>query len=995
MKNFFLLLAFFFIGTILSAQDFTISGYVTNANGLAVNNIEVCVNTPTTSNNPFTGCVFTNSSGWYTINIPNGAVTGSNQNFYVSIVNCDSTLIVDTVSNNQGTINSVTVDFVYCQQITNCNAAFTTQSNGLHIDFIPASTSNLLHHFWDFGNGSTSTLSSPTHSYAAAGIYTIMHVAWNNFCADTVFQTILVDNTTDVFTYQINGLTVFFIQTNPNASATYTWTFGDGNTSSQYNPVHTYSTAGMYTVCLEVTMGGNTDTTCKTIIVPNNNHCYVSFTDSAVSTPANTVQFTGTSSHGIDTTQWYWDFGDGTTLSGQQNPVHTYADTGQYHVCVQIVQANNILCHYCNTIVVSNAINCQSSFTYTVLSSGAYVFTGDFTPLTTATDWTWNFGDGSSGTGQSIVHNYSTPGIYNVTLTVSSTNCPAVTTSQTVAVSGSSVICDASFTYHKSGATVHFFKSALNAIPSSTMSYHWDFGDGASSNMIYSSHTYTVPGTYTVCLTLSDSINNCYDQHCQTIVIGNNTTCQAAFTHIQGPANNVAFFGNFSPMSNCVQWEWDFGDSTTSNLQNPIHLFPGPGTYFVCLSVTTTTSNCPSATYCQPVIVHSNTSNCNAYFTYQVNNTNVHFYAISPSGTNTQYYLWDFGDGNTSSLSNPVHSYLNYGNYTVCLSIADSLFGCTDTFCLDVGIGSSGGFGGQVLAGGVGVDTGTVYLLNVVPTGNSNMGGIVPVASTSIDTGGYYLFQNISVGNYLVQAHLDPASSFILSHFPTYYGDVLYWTQASFINVAQNSMPGQYDINLISTTPLNNGNGQVSGLIVPGSGIKSNTDIDNVLVVLLDEFDTPLLYTYSDVNGHFAFNDLPYGTYKLFAEIWDKEPMPATIILDDSNSVVNNIIITVNEETVVTSVIYLDNVFIGHISELYPNPTKDIVYMDIDMQQNAKLSISVVNIFGQEVWNETIHTHVGANRLQLNAGNWADGLYYVRLTIENQHSTTKIITKIK
>jgi len=211
MKRLILLLTFVWAGTFLMAQDFTISGYVTNANGNAINNFQVCVNTPASSNNPFTGCVFTN---------PNG---------------CDSTLIVDTVMNNQGTINSATVNFVYCQQTMNCNAMFTTQISGLNVHFVSANTSNLVHHFWDFGNGISSTLANPTQSYVTAGTYTVMHVVWNTSCADTVWQTIVVGNTTNctaAFTYQTSGLTLSLTPTMANTLATYTWSFGDGTSST-------------------------------------------------------------------------------------------------------------------------------------------------------------------------------------------------------------------------------------------------------------------------------------------------------------------------------------------------------------------------------------------------------------------------------------------------------------------------------------------------------------------------------------------------------------------------------------------------------------------------------------------------------------------------------------------------------------------------------------------------------------------------------------------
>ena len=97
--------------TVQSQTDFVISGYVTNSSNLAVNNHQVCVHTPTSSVNPFYGCVFTNPNGWYSILIPNGSMSGSNQVFYVTTMSCDSSMYIDTVSNMQGTVTSATVNF--------------------------------------------------------------------------------------------------------------------------------------------------------------------------------------------------------------------------------------------------------------------------------------------------------------------------------------------------------------------------------------------------------------------------------------------------------------------------------------------------------------------------------------------------------------------------------------------------------------------------------------------------------------------------------------------------------------------------------------------------------------------------------------------------------------------------------------------------------------------------------------------------------------------
>jgi len=1165
MKKLLLLFVAIIANISLIAQnpdDLVISGYVTNSNGSAVANHQVCVVSDSLNPNPFNQCVNTNANGWYTITVTNGSLTGSNQTYKVYTIDCNNNYLHQYVSNNQGTVNAATVNFTYCQ--ASCDASFTYQVNGLTVSFVSSNTGMLYQHHWDLGNGTTASGANATVTYSAAGTYTVCHTLWNTSCADTVCMTITVGNTPNClvsytyntqgllpnqvqfngiltsgtgtynwywhfgdgttgtgqnplhqyaqpglysvcvylsqsggtmlcsycdsiyiqgtpnscqasFTFQQSGNAVSFNSGNsifPSGTVLYTWDFGDGNTSTLANPVHTFANPGTYNVCLTITTTNNncTDTYCHTITIGQSNLCNISFT--FAQNPNGAYVFTPTFPSTINNPQFYWDFGDGGT-STLQNPVHHYVNTGIYTVCLTI-SGNGITCTYCDSaqfngsnlgcnasftyqisgltvtftptmlntntnhywnfgngttantanatvtftspgtytvchhvwntscsdtscivITVGQTINCNVSFTYNTqnLQTGQVQFFGQIQPATGTYYWHWNFGDGSTSNGQqNPLHQYSQPGWYLVCVnilqnngTISCSYCDSVYVPQTPPIP-----CNANFTYQQSGATVHFYTNNSGISPSLTMHYYWDFGDGTSSSLINPVHTYTSAGTYNVCLTVSDSLNNCYDQFCQTIVIGNNTNCQASFQFTYGSIYNVAFFGHFTPLSTSLQWYWSFGDSTFANVQNPIHSYPGPGTYQVCLTVIS--PNCPAVTSCQTITIQGNTPNCHAYYTYQVSNMDVHFSALSNSLTPNQFmfYYWDFDDGTSSNLQNPVHTFANPGTYNVCLTIIDSLNGCTDQFCQSIVLGNNVQLSGQIFCGNNPADMGTVYLLIVTP-GSSN--GVTPIASTPILANGMYQFANIPYGQYLIQAHLSPNSAYFFNYLPTYYGDVLYWSQANFVTIGQVNLTIQYDIHMIGTNLNNSGNGQISGNVLSGTGNKST--LSDILVVLLDEFNEPLTYTYSDANGYFEFKNLPWGNYNVYAEVWGLDPISANIILDEDNPDVDNIIITVNDLTVVASIQGYSMFYFDFVSAPYPNPAKDVINIDMSLKQNARINLTIYNIMGVSVISQNADYSTGVHHLNFNLNNLPAGLYYVDLLVDNKFRVSKLFNKLK
>lgn len=535
-------------------------------------------------------------------------------------------------------------------------SGFTSISNGNTVTFTDASTNGPITAWaWDFGDGNTSALQSPTHTYANAGTYFVCLIATNVCGTDTFCDSVQAGCTTAIaaFTSTTSNLTANFTDGSSGSPTTWAWDFGDGNTSTLQNPNHTYAVQGTYTVCVTVSNGCGVNTICNpvTIVCPPPGTAFSS-------TPSTlTVSFTDNTTGSV--TGWAWDFGDGNT-STTQSPTHTYAAAGVYTVCLVTTNAcgNDTLCQpvsvSCPTPAAGFSFTAQTvALTFSDQSTGNPV------------SWSWDFGDGNTSTLQNPIHVYSTPGTYNVCLTATNA-CGANTTCQNVVVQCPIPIAGYTWSANQLVAT---FTDGTVGSPST---YIWNFGDGNSSISPNPTHTYAAPGAYTVCLI---TLNSC----------GGDTSCQTVTVSCPTPAPNFNFLTigpnvDFTDLSTggAVSWFWDFGDGSTSTLQNPSHTFATTDTFTVCLTVG---NFCGLDTICQPVII-----SCvppTAGFSFSVTQDSIATFTNN-SSANTTAIGWDFGDGSTSTQVSPTHIYGAPGTYTVCQFVSNPCG--LDTICQTVNI---------------------------------------------------------------------------------------------------------------------------------------------------------------------------------------------------------------------------------------------------------------------------------------------------------------------
>lgn len=274
-----------------------------------------------------------------------------------------------------------------------------------------------------------------------------------------------------------------------------------------------------------------------------------------------------------------------------------------------------------------------------------------------ANSWAWNFGDGSTGSGAQVTHTYPHSGTYMVTLIQTNTCGRSDTLTDSVTVSGC-VLMNADYSFVSASASHSVVFSNLSF--GTQLQYQWDLGDGNTSSLASPMHVYGAPGTYTVCLTVTDTCG-VIDTQCYDVVV-NCLTMEANYS--SAISNDTVSFTNLSS-GDVVAWFWNFGDGTTSSLASPVHVYAMPGPYTVCLTTTDACGN--NDTHCYPLFLPC--GSLAVGFGNFVSNNTVTFSDLSVGSVSA--WNWNFGDGNTSSVPSPVHTYLNTGSYNVCLTVTN------------------------------------------------------------------------------------------------------------------------------------------------------------------------------------------------------------------------------------------------------------------------------------------------------------------------------------
>ena len=376
-------------------------------------------------------------------------------------------------------------------------AAFEFSANGLEVIFKDATVGAPIEWRWDFGDGSTSREQDPTHVYEKNDVYLVtLRVEDPIGRTSEVSQFVEVASTlVAAFSAEVGSqLTVIFTDASEGNPDSWLWQFGDGSTSSAQSPIHTYPGPAEYLVTLTVSKGEASASASQFVVVGEALGELAADFDFEIS--GLTVIFTNASTGGP--TSFLWDFGDETS-STVVNPTHTYAVAGTYVVVLTASNAGGSADASKFVTVADGSVEPVASFTFSVAGNGLTVSFTD-TSSGPPTEWLWDFGDGETSDEQNPTHTYSEADDYLVTLTVTN----AKGTDSTSMFVNLEVQPEANFAFEQDEFDGVFTDTSTG----NPTSWDWDFGDGGTSDEQNPRHTYGALGTYTVKLTVSNSVGS-------------------------------------------------------------------------------------------------------------------------------------------------------------------------------------------------------------------------------------------------------------------------------------------------------------------------------------------------------------------------------------------------------------------------------------------------------------------------------------------------------
>ncbi|TDH25627.1 PKD domain-containing protein [Segetibacter sp. 3557_3] len=578
--------------------------------------------------------------------------------------------------------------------ITSKPAASFTSSNPLscQVPFTVNFTNNTVStgtYLWDFGDSTTSTSPNPSHTYTKPGIYTVtLNVINPTGCNGISVQKDLVQisppNIRSISGLPVKGCLPYTITPTvvmqPGEPVTsYSWDFGDGNTSTDPNPRHTYTTPGLYAIKLIIrTASGCTDTLVVNNAANVGNKPTAAFSADPLSICANLpVNFSDLSTGNVN--EWLWIF-DGGVTSTVQNPRHVFSDTGKQSITLIATSfgCSDTLVKKDYIYVIPPVARFDTSFLCTDRLTRRFIDSS-----VDAKTWRWDFGDGGTTTQVSPTHTYAAPGNYRVQLIVTNGAC-ADTLAKQVKVLDKRGRLAVDKPEICRGTSSNF--SLADADTSNFVKYSWFF-NGINTPLskitafVPAAHTYTANGSYLPSVVTTDAVG-CID----TFSLNGPVKIYGPIAGFGAATPGICFATPVTFTDSTItdgthpvsKWDWNFGDGVRQTYTTPPfqHTYTTAGVFGVALKVTDSFGCTDSAFKPAVLTVAKSDARFSSPDTLTCPGAPVNFSALS-TGPNLGYQ-WNFGDGNTSSAATPAHSYAQPGNYTVSLVIT-SEGGCLDT----------------------------------------------------------------------------------------------------------------------------------------------------------------------------------------------------------------------------------------------------------------------------------------------------------------------------
>ncbi len=543
------------------------------------------------------------------------------------------------------------------------------------VKFTNTSTGSIAGYEWDFGNGGKSTEKHPVHTYNKTGTYTVTLITKGiNSCSDTLrlVNYIAVGNArTDFSAPDIicSNSPVTFRNTSVPAPKLSSWAFSDGTTSTETNARKTFTKPGVYTVELTNTYDDCSDVISKTVTVKAGvtGDFSAQFSSKCAPLP---VKFTSQTEGAVS---WLWNFGDGST-STQQNPSYTYTNAGTYSVSLELTSSDGCkkIISKENFITVDSIVSNISGLPASGCAPIQVSPRGVLSTPTNITSYSWNFGNGTTSTNPNPTAIYTVPGVYTVSLTITTASgCKETIIKRDAVKTGTKPSVDFSA---EPRVVCGDKKVAFKNLSTGSELWIWSFGDGGTSGLQDPTHQYEDTGKFSV--TLIANNNGCIDSMTKADYITIYPPIARFDTKMD--CNNPLTVAFVNESLGAETFLWDFGDGTTDSNSSPTHTFSKQGNYAV--SLTAYRDSCKYTTIKNIYIIGSN----NDFFspdTLQCLGQNTRFNSNTLLADSALKFIYDFGDGailDTSSTPEVIHKYKKVGTYSVSLKVI-SPNGCNDT----------------------------------------------------------------------------------------------------------------------------------------------------------------------------------------------------------------------------------------------------------------------------------------------------------------------------
>ncbi len=591
------------------------------------------------------------------------------------------------VNNVNGCIDSVTkINYIHVRAsslalVNLPDSGCIPFAKKINVVFNPADS--VLNMIWNFGDGTSSALRSPVHTFNTEGYYTVSVIASTlSGCIDTIKIANAIRVSKRPAADFISDITnacaykkISFTNLTSGEATKYTWEFNHNDVSYDKDPKYTFRDTGFVTVQMVAWNGGCADTSTKEKLIylqPAVSKLKYIFTCS----DASKLFF---NNHSLGADKWAWNFGDG-TASTQFSPSHTYAEPGNYSVSLETWNYTTG-CYYLQTLPVKIAQRHISFYASdSVICKNSEILFTPYVDSNTVSHMIWDFGDGTRELSReyAITHVYNKPGKYDVALVIiNSTNCnDTLIKHGYIRVNGPA----AKFTANTSGVCynkpVLFTDSSLTDGVNAIKSWTWNYGDGTIDTLTAApfQHAYSKEGSYTVKLKLTDA-SRCSDSAklSKPVIVIRPIAYILPYDTLGCTNKLMSLITPYAEPG--ITYRWDFGDGSNASTQFVQHAYAAEGSYTVKLVINNYLYGCADSNVKvnlvrveDPVAKFTMSDSFKACPPLMIQFTN--------ESLNAMDELWNFGDGSSTTTHTPSHFYSYPGIYTVTLTVKGR-GGCT------------------------------------------------------------------------------------------------------------------------------------------------------------------------------------------------------------------------------------------------------------------------------------------------------------------------------